>query len=72
VNESKQTCCTLWGVGKTVAQRLLLAFGTALFVGGICQGLHFGKPGGACALGAAIIVLFAPGLSRRRPAPAGA
>jgi len=70
MNEQQAVCCTVWSVVRTVFQRVLLAFGTALLVGGIAKGLNFGEAGGACAIGAAIIVLFAPGLTRRQPRPA--
>jgi len=70
MTDDREACWTVWKVAKTVVQRILLALGTALLAGGIANGLKFGEAAGACAIGAAIIVLFAPGLPRRPPKPA--
>ena len=58
-----------WRVIRSILQRVVLAIGTAMLVGGVASGLKFGEAASACAFGAAIIVLFVPA-PRRRPTPA--
>ena len=69
MSNGEQGWHAVWQVVRCVVQRVLLAFGTALLIGGAANGLQFGEAAGAGAVGAAIIVLIAPGRRRRAPQP---
>lgn len=70
MTEDRPERCKAWRIVKRVLQRIGLAFGTALPVGGVASGLKFGQAAASCAFGAAILVLFAPDWPRRQPKPA--